>query len=480
MSAANPTPQIEAEVARLDERRNASADAFHWTDVGNAERLIARHGNDLLYVDSLRQWRVWDRQRWCADDTGEVVRRMQETARAMLLDAVSRDDKAFRSHALASEREPRIRAAITLAQSRCPARPDQFDADPWALNVANGTVDLRTGKLRLHDPADLLTKLAPVDYDPAVDCPRWLAFLDLIFGGNAEVIEHVRRLVGVSVAGTTGVQKLLLGYGGGSNGKSTFGVLLQRLLGEYAHQAPSELLMLRDRNRGGATPDLADLQGRRLVFTIETSEGRRLDEALVKQLTGGDAITARRLYAQPFTFRPTHTIMLLSNHLPEFRGADHAIRRRLELIPFSVTIPPADQRDQDDVVSEFLEEGPGIIAWAVQGCLAWQREGLGSPESVRAATDDYLAEMDVLAGFLADICVSAPSARAKKGDLYAAYVAWCVENHEHVIPQRGFGMRLRDRGYTETRTGKARWWVGVGLLADSSLFDSPPEAEDDA
>lgn len=458
-------------VARLDDHRAISKDAYPWTDAGNAERFVARHGEEIRYCEPWRRWLTWDGRRWRVDDTGDIVRRAKDTTRAMLVAAVDSDDKGFRAHALATERETRIRAMISLAQSARPVVPDELDAHPWLLNTLAGTIDLRTGKIAPHDRSHLLTKLAPVNFDPAASAARWDAFLERIFAGDEEFVGFVRRLVGVSLTGTPGAQKLPICWGGGANGKSTFLAVLQRVLGDYAHQAPPELLMLRD-GVGGATPDLADLQGRRFVATIETAEGRRLDEALVKALTGGDAITARKLYGQPFTFQPSHTIWLATNHKPEVRGGDLALWRRLALVHFTVTIAPEEQRNQHDLIAELVEEGGGILAWAVRGCLEWQVGGLAEPATVSAATSGYREEQDVLAGFIADVCVVHPNARAKAGDLYNAYSSWCGENHERAIPQRGFGMRLHDRGFTDTRTGKARWWQGIGLLSDRTPDDA--------
>lgn len=463
------TVHPEPSVTQLDERRAVSPAAFPWSDAGNSERFITDHGDDVRFCHPWRAWLIWDGTRWRTDESGEVVKRAKETVRRMLRTAVD-DDRKFLTFALASERDARLRAMLALAQPERPVLPGELDVDPWMLNVANGTVDLRDGELHPHRPEQLLTKLAPVEFDATAESPRWQAFLEQIFAGDQEFVAFVRRLVGVSLTGTPGAQKLPICWGTGANGKSTFLAVLQRLLGDYAHQAPPEILMLRD-GVGGATPDLADLQGRRFVATVETGEGRRLDEALVKTLTGGDAITARRLYQAPFTFQPSHTIWLSTNHLPQVRGTDHALWRRLAIVHFTVTIRPEDQRDQHELIAELLEEAPGILAWAVAGCLEYQRDGLGEPETVKVATSDYREEQDVLAGFLADICVVTPSARAKAGDLYAAYTAWCAENHERAIPQRGFGMRLRDRGFTDTRTGKARFWVGIGLSSELTLDD---------
>jgi putative DNA primase/helicase len=443
---------------------------FPLTDVGNAARLVAEHGPDLRYCYPWASWLDWDGVRWRADDTGEAVRRAKATTQAMLARASLIDDSRERTrlalHALKSQSDRGIRAMLFLAQSEpgIPVLPDELDADPWKLNVQNGTLDLRTGELREHTRKDLITKLAPIAYDAAAQAPRWLAFLEQIFGGDRDLIEYVRRLLGYSITGTTREHVLVVNHGPGANGKSTFLATQQRLLGDYAHQAPPDLLIHRDRGGNGATPDLADLQGRRLVAAIETGEGRRLDEALVKQLTGGDTINARRLYSQPFTFRPTHTIWLATNHKPEIRGTDHAIWRRIALIPFNVTIPDAEQIAQDELLAAFCDEGPGILSWAVEGCHRWFHNGLEPPDAVRQATAAYRDEMDALGRFLDDCCEITPNGRVAAGVLFNRYEYWAQANGEEPLKQNSLGRRLTERGFAQARSRDARYWAGIALL----------------
>jgi putative DNA primase/helicase len=440
------------------------------SDLGNAQRLIARHGNKLRYCHPWGRWLVYDGRRWQTDETREVVRCGIDTVKALASDALELADDKRREktviHALKSEGDSRIRAMLSLARSLegIPVLPNELDADPWALNLMNGTLDLRTLELRQHRPGDLITKLAPVEYDAAAAAPRWSAFLERTFAGDVELGRFVQRLVGYSLTGATGAQLLPICFGHGANGKSTFLETIRRIAGDYGHQAPSELLMHRDRSRGGATPDLADLQGRRFVAAVETGDGRRLDEPLVKQLTGGDAINARRLYGQPFTFTPAHTIWLATNHRPEIRGSDLAIWRRVHLIPFGASIPSAEQ--DPHLLEKLLDESAGILAWALDGCRRWQKGGLGAPAAVTAATAEYRDAMDVLGAFIADCCVEQEQARTKAGDLYNRFGYWADANGEHDKPsQKAFGMRLRERGFSDSRGAKGvRYWNGISLL----------------
>lgn len=452
-------------VPRLDERRSVSPDAFAWNDTGNSERLIERHGADLLFLHPWSKWLTWDGRRWKVDDTGEVMRRAKATADAML-EAGLATDRKFAAFALKSGGDRGIRAMVALAQSGRPVLPEQLDTDPWVLNTLSGTLDLRSGELRPHRPEDLLTKLAPVEYDADAGCPRWLAFLDRIMGGNAELIGFLQRAIGYSLTGSTREQVLFVLHGGGSNGKSTFVETLRAGLGDYAMQSPAETLLDR---REGVPNDIARLRGARLVSAIETSEGRKLAEAMVKQMTGGDTIPARFMRAEWFEFTPEFKLWLATNHLPTVRGTDEAIWRRIRLVPFTVTIP---ERERDgELAAKLRDELPGILAWAVKGCLAWQEDGLGYPDDVRKATADYRADMDVLGGWIADCCRVDENAGATSAALYESYTTWCDLNRERALSKKALGLRLRERGFAVDRTGKARGWAGIGLLSELTLDD---------
>jgi putative DNA primase/helicase len=446
---------------------DASPQAVHLTDVGNGRRLVARHGQDLRYCDRLGGWVVWDGRRWELDETGEIERRAKDTVRAIYDEARECTDDDRRrvlfKHALKSEGKYRIAAMTAMAQSELAvvARPRDFDRDRWRLTVNNGTLDLRTGALLPHRRDDLITRLAPVNYDPGAKAPLWLEFLDRAQDGNEALIDFLCRAVGYSLTGSTREQCLFILYGTGANGKSTFTDAVRTLLGDYSQQTPVDTLMIK---RGQTIPnDIARLKGTRLVTASEAEEGQRLAESLVKQMTGGDPLAARFLHAEWFEFLPEFKVWLATNHKPMIYGTDNAIWRRIRLIPFTVTIPPEEQ--DRDLGRKLRAELPGILAWAVRGCLEWQRVGLGAPEEVKQATRGYRDEMDKLGGFLDECCVLNAQAQAGASELYLAYSEWCEANGEKAVSGTRFGRQMAERGFDRERKNYGKVYLGIGLLA---------------
>jgi putative DNA primase/helicase len=440
---------------------------YNLTDLGNAERFAAQHGKDARYCYPWRKWLVWTGAQWKRDEAGQIHRLAKETVRGIYREASDAEDedrrKALAKHAAASESETRIRAMVELAKSEAPISPDELDADPWLLNVLNGTIDLRTGELREHRRGDLITKLSLVEYDPDAMAPTWDAFLERVLPSE-ELRGFVQRAAGYSATGDTSEQCMFIHHGPGANGKSTFQETVSAALGDYAMRTPTETLLVK--RSGGVPNDVARLKGARLVTASETEEGRRLAESLVKDLTGQDTISARFMWAEWFDFKPTHALHLSTNHKPEIRGTDVAIWRRIRLVPWGVTIPPAEQ---DKKLPEKLRgELPGVLAWIVRGCSAWLREGLQAPEEVRKATRAYRAEMDVLAAFLADCCLRDEDETAFAGELWGAWKRWCEETGEHAGTQKRFGGQLAERGFLnhrDSRTGR-KVWSGLALRSN--------------
>jgi putative DNA primase/helicase len=439
---------------------------FECSDLGNARRLAATYGDKLRYVPEWGRWLAWDGRRWARDITGEVHRHAKQVVDSILDEAAQAPIPARREKLakwwMQSQSAARLSATVLLAATEpgIPVEVAQLDADPWLLNVSNGTVDLRTGLLHPPKPAELLTKLAPVAHNPDAACPTFMAFLEHITAGDTELMTFLQCAVGYSLTGLVNEQTLFFCHGGGANGKTTLMTVLEQLLGDYAiATAPNLLINTGDNEHPTA---IADLVGVRMAVSQEVEEGRRLAESTVKQLTGGDTVKARFMRQDFFEFRPTHKLWLCANHRPFVRGTDHAIWRRIRLIPFTVTIPPEQQDKQ--LGDKLADELPGILNWAVAGCLQWQREGLGAPATVNDATSAYRNENDTIGRFIDECCVTGDGFKTAARDLRECYVAWCEDNGERPMSQRALAPHLHERGLESVKDRRSHsWWFGIAV-----------------
>lgn len=452
------------------------------TDYGNAERLVDRFGDEIRYVVEQQSWIAWKGNRWEPDDTGDVIRCAKETIRTTYGEAANEADssrrEAIAKHAIRSEAAARIEAMVKLASTEksIPLRLADCDADMWALNVLNGTIDLRTGELRPHRRDDFITKIAPVRYDPDATLPLFDAFLERILP-DQETRAFVQRAIGYSLGGDTGEETLFFSYGPAATGKSTLLAAVGAALGDYAATADFETFLTRDFSTGGPRNDVARLAGKRFVVSLEVDQGKRLAEGLVKSFTGGDVISARFLHKESFEFKPEAKLWLAANHRPTVDENDEAMWRRIAQIPFGVQIP-VEERDPrvKATLRDPEQAGAAVLAWAVRGCLAWQREGLRIPKEVKEATAAYRAEMDVLSSFMDDRCEVRKGAWVAAGALYGAYKKWCEEVGERHESQTAFGRRLADRSYHEGKQAGVRGRFGLTL---SGQAETRPFEEDE-
>jgi putative DNA primase/helicase len=454
------------------ERKTKTAKVFFsLTDLGNAERLVSKCGDDIRYCHQRGRWLLWTGDHWKWDETKAIERKAKLTVRSILSEAMKTDNNRVKDvgkHAIRSENLTRFRAMITLAQSEkgIPVLFRELDVDPWLIHLRNGTLDLRTGELREPRRVDMITRLIDVNYDRAAPCPVWINFLSQVMSGNQALITFLQRAVGYSLTGDIREQVLFFLYGRGANGKSTFIETITGLFGPYSKHTRPETFMAKKTD--GPSNDLAELDGVRMVAAVELEEGRRLAEVLAKQVSGGDTMKARYLFQEFFEFRPQFKLWLCGNHKPRIHGTDHAIWRRIRLIPWTVTIP--DDKQDKDLTMKLKAEWPGILVWAVEGCLDWQKNGLLAPDEVMAATADYRKEMDVLGDFF-DACVTVEAgASVPAKDLYEAYCKFLDDNGENIRERLGkkkFNQRVADRGHDSyTGPGRRLIWIGIGLIND--------------
>jgi putative DNA primase/helicase len=469
------------------------------THTANARRLVAQYQPTLRYVLGLG-WILWTNQFWRPDPTndnalatgfvsGLALAIAQEAAtllQAAAQAATSAERKTLyalaleRGHwAIQSEQAGTIAAGLKLAKNALLLDYDKIDVDPWLFNCQSGTIDLRTGRQRPHDPADLITHLAPVAYDPGARCPTWEHFLFEVFAEDASMVGFLQRALGSCLTGVVRDRALFLLYGPqGYNGKTTLVELFRDLLGiageesfGYARKVDVTTFM-KSKNYEDNLRKAAQLAGARFVYSSETDEDHRLNEEFIKDVTGGDTLAARRLYKEPFNFKPTFKPWIYGNHKPEIRGTDDALWGRVKLIEFPVSF--AD-RVNTDLPAQLRRELPGILNWAIAGCLAWQREGLNSPAKVQATTLAYRKEQDTIGQFIKECCITTVTdARAKAAALFAAYRQWSDANDHLTLSQKRFGTYLTTHGYPsdDNVTGRGAYRLHIGLAA-------PPDEDED-
>jgi P4 family phage/plasmid primase-like protien len=456
---------------------------YRCTDLGNARRFADMHGNRMRYVHAWGQWLTWDGKRWKRDNVGSDVEAAKQVTAQVCMDAarcmmsaaqqVANGDatpvaptaaEALVKWGTESSKASRINAMLAMAKSEreLAAQGSQFDQDLWALNVANGTIDLKSGEIRPHRQADMITRLAATEYDPEAEAPHWERFL-LKMIPDEEVRTWLQRFAGYSLTGNVGEQCLAFCYGTGANGKSVFLDVVLKILGDYALRAAPDLVLAK---LGEAHPtELADLEGRRFVVCSEIDEGKQWNEGLIKRITGDATITARRMREDFFTFAATHKLWIAANNKPRVRGTDHGIWRRMKLVPWLVTITD-EEKDKELATWLVEDEGPGILAWLVRGCLEWQSKGLIEPEAIRKATAEYRMAEDVIGRWIEDRCDLHEHKWMATTGLYENYAKWCEEEGEgQPWKRKNWKKALEQRGFHEGKnpTGTARAIIGMAL-----------------
>ncbi len=430
------------------------------TDTGNAERFQRLFGNDVRYAVELG-WFLWNGMRWVHDAGKKIMEMAKITGKSIFLEATQAPEPAaVKKHANKSLQAPRLEAMIKLAETiegiQMPAA--SLDDSPMLLGVANGVIELKTGKLRAADRDDLLTRHSPVEFDPKAKSPVFDKFIDDITCGDKKLAAYLQRVIGYTLTGLTKEQCLFFLFGSGANGKSTFLNIIKEVLGpELAMHTPTDTLTTK---RGTATNDLARVKAARMLIANEIEDGSMLAESLVKQMTGGEPLAARLLYKEHFEYVPKFKLFIAGNHKPILRGRDDGIWRRVRLVPFNAKFTTA-QIDKN-LIQKLRAELPGILNWAIKGCLTWQRIGLDQPKVIDDASAAYKQEMDVIEQWMLDCCERGPTFDVMAGLAYRSYAEWSVENGYKAMAS---GMFYRDFALLFNRVKRkvGNFYVGVKL-----------------
>lgn len=446
---------------------------YSFDDTGNAQRLHDAYGDILRYSYIDKRWLYYKEGKWNYDNIGfhrniaDASIELMERERIYYHEQDEREDtdleKQFMKHYKKSRSFTGKTNMLKEAEHYSPILPSMLDRKKILLNCKNGIVNLKTGEFLPHCKEEYITKITRCAYNPeAVDTPQWDKFLDDIFGGDRDLIRYIQKAVGYSLSGSTSEQCAFFLYGTGRNGKSTFLEIIRSIMGDYATNIQPQTIMVKPNSGSSPNSDIARLKGSRLVTSVEPNEGMRIDEGLLKQLTGDDVVTARKLFGDEFEFKPEFKLWMATNHKPIIRGTDTGIWRRIHLVPFTVQIPE-DKVDRH-LKYKLAKELEGIFRWAVEGCRLWQSEGLRMPKAILDAVKEYRHEMDVISAFT-DSCCTVGKGEVKASQLYAVYAKWADENNEYKMSNTKFGAEMAKR-FEKVRKKNAMVYIGLSLGND--------------
>lgn len=434
-----------------------------FTDMRLKEYFARVYGNVVRYVPGIG-WHFWNSQRWITDAPGglyPLVGQMQKSLMDEASKIVNEKDRIETRKALINLESHNRQTNLIDACQHVPeliTAAAEFDRDSMLLNCQNVTINLVNGVTRPHNPQDHITRMVNIEYDPDAQCPVFLAFLTWAMCDDMDLVSYIQRFIGYCLTGKTTEQILDFWYGTGGNGKSTLMNVLQWLLCDYASNADTSLIMKRDNGSDNTRNSmLAGLRGARLITLSEVNDGEKLDEAQIKSFTGGDAVTCRHLYQKPFSYVPQGKLVGFGNYRPHIRGTDHGIWRRIHLVPFRAVITDADK--DPNLPDKLRAELPGILAWAVKGCMEWQRRGLDAPKAIKAAVSDYRAKEDTFKSWLSECCAVTEDKRTSAAALMASfrdYSGW------RGLSDKKFGDMLREAGFQKIRSNGI-FWQGISL-----------------
>ena len=445
---------------------------FTYDDTGNAERIVEHFGDNILYNYSRKSWMFYKNGIWNFDTTGrmkviadrisEIIKREPVFFDEESDESESKAKAARTKHYKDSRSKSKKENMLTEAQHLLPATQEDFDTDKYLFNVQNGYLDLRTGQLHDHDKTKMFTRISEAEYTSNSDAPNWEKFLWDISCGRPEWINYLQKALGYALSGSTKEQKMFVFLGNGRNGKSALLNVINKIMGDYAMNITPKALMAQNKDNG-PTPEIAKLVGARVVTTTEPNEGDRFDEGLVKQITGGDKVSARFLNQNDFEYTPQFKIFMATNHKPYIRGRDEGIWRRMVVIPFDLHI---EKKDIDyDLEKRMFEELPAILQWFIDGYIKYQREGLKEPECIAEQRDEYRTEMDSITAFIEDTCIVSENSRVGASHLYKAYVKWQKENNQYQMSNTKFGMEMSQR-FKKIKSNGRNTYLGITLTPE--------------
>lgn len=442
---------------------------YDLNDYGNGKRLVKKYGKHILYVNEWKQWLVYIENRWEKDKFGKLERMAKSIIEEIREEAENEDNENNKNEKLRAVTKfgsiKSIRGMIESAASEKKVRvsTESLDRYKYLINCKNATINLKRDNFYKNSAEDYITKIANIYYDPSAICPKWEKFIDEIMGGDWELKEFLQRAIGYTLTGSTQEQKLFICYGKGSNGKSILLEILRLLLGDYSCNIKTESILLNE-NRSSANPDIAKLKGIRFVTAQEIQEGKKLDEALIKEITGSDTITARFLYQNEFDFKPEFKLWLATNYKPVISGTDDGIWRRLILIPFNYTFTDKKGNKDPNLLYKLKEELPGILNWCIEGYRVWREYGLSEPAIVKSAISDYKIEMDTLEQFIAEKLIIKSNATIKNSRLVELYNTWNNSN----ISTQAFGKIFKEKAakleLNKQRLNCGYVWIGIGEI----------------
>lgn len=462
-------PPLEEKEVRTLVKSAAGYDSdFRMTDLGNAQRLVALFGQDIRFIPQFKSWFYWNGKIWQRDENGEVERYAEHTIEFLYQRVIRMPPSASRdklmAFALRSHMKARLTAMTDLAESQIEVAmmtPEDFNTDNLKLAVANGVLDLQSGELLPFDRRDYITQQVNITYDPEADCPVWKTALHTMTGGDAETLRYLQQLAGYCLTGETREQGFYVLWGPGANGKTTFQRVLEMLVGPYSVTVQASTFAKSKFHQ--IHNQLASMYGKRVVTTSEVEEGQEFSEVTLKTLTGQDIVAARDLYQKWFNYVPQYKLVIATNYRPRLSGYDEAVWRRVNLIPFSVVIP-SGKRDPH-LLAKLKGELSGILNWAVEGCVDWQKNGLVVPQAVLAATNAYRASMDTIEDWLNTCCRKDASAKAGITALHESYVRFCkAEGYDYPYGRRRFSEIMQGKGFIHSRgTGGYAVLLGIAL-----------------